>query len=169
MKTEINLILILILTLSLGSCSKENDQKLENEIFEVKQLEKTPDFRAFLFGGQDSDTKVNLGFFIETESDLVSASGGCYTVNVRVYMTSTVNGQRYLVASDNAVICEESAKSNLTSFNKSSDNCNGKLKDGNYIIENNTTEHICLFEILTKNIEAYDQYKESVSKLIASL
>ena len=157
---------VLFLSLFIFSCSENNPEEIINETVNVS-VEK-PDFRAILFGGNGSNTTKRSSsdpIIITTESDLIEADAGCYTVNVRVYISSDGGATRYLVANDNVKVGDCSNEENRS--NKSVSECNGYLPDGNFVFENNTDDEICLYEVLTRNQEVYDQYTSSVTKLIS--
>lgn len=100
-------------------------------------------------------------FVWSTQSDFISASGGCYKVQVRVYLT--YQGQKTLVASDDVNIgdsCPIARNSGTT--NDSS--CEGVLPDGNVVIKDNGDAIYCLYELLIVNIDIYNSYKKTIAK-----
>tara|TARA_B100002049_G_scaffold236470_1_gene223270 strand:- start:93 stop:602 length:510 start_codon:yes stop_codon:yes gene_type:complete len=166
MKNNLKFFFILVLTISLGSCSDDSNSLNKGEVESKTETQETPDFRAIFFNENNSDQKAPILYTITTESDLVSADGGCYVVNVRVYTTHISTGNKYLVASGNSEVCGKNSQTNMKSGNST---CNGQLKDGNYVFDDGVTDHICLYEILSKNEEVYEQYKKSVNTTISNM
>ncbi|MGB5942458.1 MAG: hypothetical protein WBG71_06210 [Leeuwenhoekiella sp.] len=153
--------LLVIICFGISSCSDDNATSDSVNI----SIEK-PDFRALLFGNKEANqSKAMIPFMLlETESDIVDAVDGCYTVNVRVYL-SLDNGPRYLVANDNVQVGDCPGASEK----KSKSSCEGYLPDGNYVVENKTVDEICLYEVLTKNSEVYQLYQSTVKNTLDSL
>ncbi|MFD2916736.1 hypothetical protein [Psychroserpens luteus] len=152
-----------LMTTLIYSCEKENNEELV-KIEQSAKLSKA-DMALILFGSENSrsgDLPFVADFNIRTESDLVSAEGGCYTVNVRVYIDNTETGQSYQVANDNVQV-GDCPDQNRTSDTES---CNGTLSNGHNVIENGTNDHFCLYEVLTRNSEVYNQYLNSISELV---
>ena len=99
--------------------------------------------------------------FIRVESDLVDADHGCYTVNVRVYLSNT-DGDEYLVANQNVQVgeCRNGERNANTE-------CEGRLPNGDYVIDNGTVgDKECLYDLLIEKPEIYDLYLISVDKTI---
>jgi hypothetical protein len=156
---NISIVVTLIFSIFLFSCSANTDENINEELNDFKN----PNFREILFKKTSDESKTTWpSLDIRTESDLVLADEGCYTVNVRVYLI--VDGIEYLVANDNVQVgdCGNSNR-------KSNTVCNGILPDGNYVFENNTNDEICLYEVLTKNDQSYSLYTTSINELINSI
>ena len=95
-----------------------------------------------------------------SESDFVSASGDCYVINVRVYLT--YQNQTTLVASDNVQVgngCEQKRDSGYTNNSE----CEGTLPDGNKVIKLKTDQIYCLYELLTVNSDIYKSYRKTIA------
>lgn len=105
-------------------------------------------------------------FYYEVESDIVSVSGDCYTVNVRVYLTSVgvFDTTRKLVANENVLVgdCEEEKEKP-----EGNSNCeSGHLPNGDFVYSNSTSNPECLLNLLRTNEDLYRKYLTSVSSLL---
>ncbi len=133
--------------MTFASCSQDNDSLVEENSFDVDE------YISYLIGEKGVE-KIGgpAAPTIETESDIISWDKGCYTVNVRVYITNG-DGTRYLVAIDDVRLgdCKEKSLTNNT-------HCEGQLPDGSRVFENGTYGRICLFELLTKSDVVYNLY-----------
>lgn len=84
------------------------------------------------------------------QADLVSAVGGCYTVNVRVYIT--YGGQQYLIANSDVQVgngCPQRFTGN---------GCAGEYNGDYFLGEEPDSYGNCLSEFFDKYPDAYDEY-----------
>lgn len=143
------------------SCNNDNiNSNYENTDLTIPN----PDLYSIFFGNDEKIGAPVQNTLIEVESDLVSLeSGNCYTVNVRIYLT--YDGNRFLVANDDAVICGDNKNMESNSVGKNNNsNCNGYLPNGDYVYENQVKMEYCLLQILLANDEVYSLYKKEIQK-----
>ena len=153
---QIKFIPFIFLVILFSSCS---DSSVNNS------YENLPDFEAIFFENENNNNNQKIGGpappTFRTQSTLISADSGCYTINVQVILIDG-SGTEWLAASNNVQI-GDCSKSKSASHSV----CIGGLPDGGYVFEDGISAHLCLYEVLTRNETAYAQYEESIKKLIA--
>ena len=99
-----------------------------------------------------------FNFYFSVASDFVSNEGGCFTVNVRVYMHT--EDQTYLVANQNVQVgsCGRINHNSNTSLG-----CLGGYFKDDYVFESKEKSKYCLLELLEDKV-IYDEYKNIVSR-----
>ena len=164
MKKSLVLSLMFFLGLTLTACEDANSNSDLGSLSEKVDSQNS--------GPQNSTFSTGWGFKISVESDLVSTGNGsgCYTVNVRVYLTDMSTGQKELVANDNVKVgdgCPKKAAAK-TEENRCE---SGYLPNGDYVMASELSSDYreCLKDYLTTNEEAYGLYLASTRELINSL
>lgn len=103
-------------------------------------------------------------FNFTTESDFIEGNSGCYTVNVRVYLTNLETGQKSLVASDNVKVGDCSQNENK--INNTLNKCDiYVLENGHQIVSNNVETPYCVAELIDYEI-IYNSYIKSIDDLL---
>ncbi|WP_396177268.1 hypothetical protein [Flavobacterium sp.] len=136
--------------------SGQDNNKVTNDVDRLRAI-----YDPMVYGtGQFAKGGPASNFVWSTQSDYISSSNGCHTVQVRVYLTW--QGQTSLVASDTVMIGENCPKRRLGG---ESDGCSGLLPDGNFVEKDNADEIYCLYELLTVNSDIYESYRSTIEKL----
>lgn len=123
---------------------------------------------------ENISNKIWLGFFLSVESDLVDYGKikDCFTVNVRVYMTTISTGQKLLLASENVMVGNGCPEKQTNLQNSEETKCmEGYLPNGDYVLSTelgNSFEE-CLIDLLANDDELYHQYIVSTRNLISDL
>lgn len=159
-------VLMIFLSIALVSCiSCENsDQEITSQDEKNREFAKeivTPkNFDTIIFGNQNNQKAEPVSdFYFTTQSDFINAVGGCYTVNVRVYLH--MNNQVTLLTSENVQVGDCGGGNRI-----SGSECTGVLPDGNIITYSDDSNLYCLYELLTKNQEIYNSYRNSIQQLL---
>ncbi|MBP9793714.1 MAG: hypothetical protein KBC56_06920 [Flavobacterium sp.] len=124
---------------------------------------------AFFFvscsSAQSNSSQERGGFPVDitfsTQSDFISEHNGCFTIQVRVYMTAA--GQTYLVASGNAQIgsCGRVGPNNPI--------CKNEEIKGDYFINSDSKDFkYCLTECI-KDERVYKQYESEKYRILSEL
>lgn len=119
------------------------------------------------FGQNESRILPVLGLQFSVSADLVSIDGGgCFTVNIRVYMIDQ-SGNSLLIASGNSHVCgNRPASPNSTS---ESTTCEDTLFKGDYITHQNSKDFkYCLIDCL-KDERVYEKYETEKYKVLSSI
>lgn len=164
MKKSLLLSLMFFLGISLTACEDANaNSDLESLSENVQSQNSEP---------QNSTFSTGWGFKVSVESDLVSTGNGsgCYTVNVRVYLTDMSTGQKELIANDDVKVGDGCPKKSAakTAENKCEP---GYLSNGDYVMASELSSGYreCLKDYLIANEEAYGLYLASTRELINNL
>jgi len=144
------LVLSLIGVLGFYGCSSDSDT-IDNNPKKTTNLE---------LSSQTSKAFPVLGITFSVQADWVGVvSPGCYTVNIRIYMTNDSNGQVSLIHSGNVNVGECGRIAN--------NGCLGEYK-GDYIVKDNYESGMCLRELFDDNPEIYKMYLVERAKIIAN-
>lgn len=106
---------------------------------------------------------VSLNGLITVAADLVSANGGCYTVNVRVYLSW--EGGYLLVANSNVQIGDCGQQRLATNVNET---CKDQEFKGDYFFYTADSFKYCLVDLL-QDEEIYAKYVIEKNRVINSV
>lgn len=130
-----------------------NVAQLPNVISILEKMEKQ----------KNLSSKSSFDFYFTSESDFVSGSNGCFTVNVRVYIISTITSQKTLLVSENVKVGDcPPQKTQTTNKNECS---SFMLKNGDIFFSDGVKAHFCMQELI-KYSTIYDNYINSVNSLL---
>jgi len=150
-------IVFIIFCLIFVSCSVENNNldTLNGNQVQLPNVIKILESKQY-------NSKGNFDFYFTAESDFVGGSGGCYTVNVRVYIHDISNGMKTLIVNENVKVGDcPKEKSNTKSLNSECESFS--LKNGDSFISNGTQSPYCMSQLIKYDI-IYNNYIESMSK-----
>lgn len=111
---------------------------------------------------ETSKRPVNINGAITVAADLVSANGGCYTVNVRVYLT--FEGETILLANSNVQVGD--CHSRLG--NNENPDCKDQEFKGDYFFYTKDQFKYCVVELLEDEV-TYAKYVIEKNKVIDSI
>ena len=158
-------ILVIVWLSMLFTSSFQNESIQNKKENRQTNLDKSTEYAAEIFKNNESSkiywASINC---IRVESDLVNADHGCYTVNVRVYITAN-DGTVYLVGNENVQVseCGNAGRNGNSAKTK----CEGSLPNGDYVVDNGTIgDKECLYDLLIENTKIYNLYLVSVDKTI---
>ena len=150
-------------SLFLFSCSADENVSVSDDI-----NYKVPDVISILEKTKNEKKGGPVGFTpkfnFTTESDYIEGNSGCYTVNVRVYITNLETGQKSQVANDDVKVGDCPQNQNKT--NNTLSKCDIYILDnGHQIIGNNVKTPYCVAELIDYEI-IYNSYEKSINDLL---
>lgn len=111
---------------------------------------------------QEKSRPVKVNGVISVAADLVLANAGCYTVNVRVYLT--YEGETLLLANSNVQVGDCQKKSG----NNENPNCTDQYFKGDYFFYSKDQFKYCIVDLLQDEV-TYAKYVIAKSKVIESV